>query len=56
MPQPPGTPQAAHTMQILALLNTDVGFHVIFTIYCIYCELTGLGLPPAASNWLGVRG
>lgn len=52
----PRTPQASHIMQLLALLNTDVGLHVIFTIYCIYCELTGLGLPLAASNWLRVRG
>lgn len=34
-------------MQILALLNTDVGLHVISTMYCIYCELTGQGLPLA---------
>lgn len=52
----PRAPQAAHTMQILALFNTDVGLHVIFTVYCIYCELRGLGPPLAASNWLGVRG
>lgn len=52
----PRAPQAAHIMQILALFNTDVGLHVIFTIYCIYCELRGLGPPLAASNWLGVRG
>lgn len=36
-----------YTMQILALLNTDVGLHVVSTIYCIYCELTGPGLPLA---------
>lgn len=36
-----------YTMQILALLNTDVGLHVISTGYCIYSELTGQGLPLA---------
>ena len=34
-------------MEVLALLNTDVGLHVISTIYYIRCELTGRGLPLA---------
>lgn len=30
-----------------ALLNADVGLHGIFAVCCIYCELTGQGLPLA---------
>lgn len=44
----PGPPRVLlHTMQILAVLNADVGLHVVSTACCIYCELTGQGLPLA---------
>lgn len=43
----PGPRVLLHTMQILAVLNADVGLHVVSTACCIYCELTGQGLPLA---------